>query len=442
MGKFDLKGYKEKFDKVKSDKSRDFKKMQEDENVDGFNQLLSAYTDVVDEEKDKEYNLFHYGIVRNPETEKTIIGVKEDEEGNYIEFIVDHIDIDDVIGMVQSADEKFEELFDGISKDEIIQRIYNNEGFVAPIINAIFFTGNGGEEYNYEDEITMDKETLEEYLENDSYESNEIDDYEFSYDENGEIEDIEEKKSHADVMPESRDYSNIEDEFYFMNGYKVVFKDDKGNCRLFESKKNERLAKIYAENLAKDLKERNFDKDGSRVSIIAPFSIDEENVIKLDESVISLKEELEKKDMMNEEEEEFDFKDYVWDIKEELDKLASKKQKSKLVEEWIDKFFTDFDHYLIGDSASVLSYMHDVDKRKLESENINQELLANDFFFEIEQAIGQIKSRDDWELSDWIDLYDSYIREMEDVIRVLEDIPYEDLQLNSIYDNTNDKEEI
>lgn len=90
------------------------------------------YTDSIDVNKD--ISLYEYGILRNPKTNKTVIGLQTDDAGMYIIFAWNYISMDDIKNYLADAEEGFYNYI-GSNKETEINRLDNEN--LSHIIHSI-----------------------------------------------------------------------------------------------------------------------------------------------------------------------------------------------------------------------------------------------------------------------------------------------------------------
>lgn len=90
------------------------------------------YTDRVD--VDFDISLYEYGVVRNPQNDQTLIGIKPSNDGLYTDYAVTYISLDDIKEVIENMEDGFFNYIDQ-PKEEILE-ILNND-HIAPYIQYV-----------------------------------------------------------------------------------------------------------------------------------------------------------------------------------------------------------------------------------------------------------------------------------------------------------------
>lgn len=90
------------------------------------------YTDRVD--ADFDISLYEYGVVRNPQNDQTLIGIKPSDDGLYTDYAVTYISLDDIKEVIENMEDGFFTYIDQ-PKEEILE-ILNND-HIAPYIQYV-----------------------------------------------------------------------------------------------------------------------------------------------------------------------------------------------------------------------------------------------------------------------------------------------------------------
>ena len=430
-----LKEYKEKYDKMKKDSEETKEKtiLAEEKSV---NEIFEKYTDRPDDSIEK--SLFEYGILRNPKTEKTIIGIEKSGD-KFIEFIFDYISEEEIIDEINRMDNSFFDKLQGVvgSKEELLQAIIQNEGNIAVIIlilmghrdNKIFDMIENSRGNSID--LTMLKDMVENEVEGEKQEM-----YEYKYNEDGIIVEVKKAKKELDIFPEAKKFNiNVLDE---MNGYKVIYKDEKNNCRLFGKFESERLAEKKIQQVFENIKSRKHD-GGAGLYIYSPYDYKGKLVKQITESnYISLKEEYNDEEESNENKYNMDeVREY---IAENIEKLYEQGKKDGIYTDlWIDYFHEDLEHFMFGFEENVderLRKSLNNEGRILDSNRLDFYEVSSSYFFENESLFNYIREKN-LSVDEWIDFYNGFIYSMSDIIKVLEEVDSDELKLN--YSDTVDE---
>lgn len=288
---FNLKEYKDKYEsKIKSKK--DNKKMPlKEENENSLDDNFISYTDRVSESA--EESLLDYGVIRNPMSGRTIIGVDKNEEDKYDSFIILYLDVDDIIETLNNIEEGYFEDVE-FSKGEIIDAINKNDGDISSVITTLMYYGGKGNyiktEIDTKKDYPMPLEDIKELVSNEE----DVDNLEATFDDDGELEGFDEssKNDIKKYLPEAVSYKNIEDELLYENQYKIVYKDDMNNCKVIDRVDTRKVAEVVAESIVGRLKNRVL-PSGAKIFIYPPYNksdkpfkiVTESNIISLNEEV-------------------------------------------------------------------------------------------------------------------------------------------------------------
>lgn len=288
---FNLKEYKDKYEsKIKSKK--DDKKMPlKEENENSFDDIFNSYSDRVVETA--EESLLNYGVIRNPMSGRTIIGVDKNEEGIYDSFIILYLDVDNIIETLNNIEEGYFEDVE-FSKGEIIDAINKNDGDISSVITTLMYYGGKGNyiktEIDTKKDYPMPLEDIKELVSNEE----DVDNLEATFDDDGELEGFDEstKNDIKKYLPEAVSYKNIEDELLYENQYRIVYKDDMDNCKVIDRVDTKKVAEVVAESIVGRLKNRVL-PSGAKIFIYPPYNksdkpfkiVTESNIISLNEEV-------------------------------------------------------------------------------------------------------------------------------------------------------------
>jgi len=306
-----LKEYKEKYDKLKKKEDGEEKKCVFSEEK-SISTVFEKYTDRPDESIEK--SLFEYGILRNPESDTTIIGIEKSGD-KFVEFIFDYISQEEIIDEINRIDNSFFNKLESVvgSKEELLQAVISNENDIAVIILLLI----GHRDNKISDMIennkgtSIDLETLIDMIENE-VDIKKDEKYEYDFNSDGEIVEVKKANKELDIFPESKNIDiNVIDE---MAGYKVVYKDENGKCRLFNICENKRVAEKVVKQVFENIKNRKHDS-GAGLYIYTPYDFNGSKVKKITESnYISLKEEFDRE--LKEEDNDEDLNEGCWLVAE------------------------------------------------------------------------------------------------------------------------------
>ena len=95
-----------------------------------------------------DISLYEYGVVRNPENDMTLIGKTPNDSGEYTDYTVMYISLDDVKDVLADMEDSFFEYIDS-SKETMLANL-TNDNLATTIMDINHYNGWWSDQAYYE----------------------------------------------------------------------------------------------------------------------------------------------------------------------------------------------------------------------------------------------------------------------------------------------------